>query len=88
MEFENFPSPTVSVVLDGKGIGTGSMAGRQKSGDEWQLWHFISIKGSRHIHLLSMGWVIFQRDLCCFNGIIYRKENYTSVMGLGGMSKI
>ena len=76
MEFENFPSATDSAVSDGKVIGTG-MAGRQKSGDQWQLWIFISIKGSRHIHLVSMGWGIFQRDLCCFNGIMYRKEDYT-----------
>ena len=54
MEFENFPSATVSDVTDGKGIGTGSMAGRQK-GDQWQLWIFISIKDSRHIHFHSMG---------------------------------
>ena len=37
MEFENFPSATVSAVSDGKVIGTGGMTGRQKSGDQWQL---------------------------------------------------
>ena len=74
MEFENFPSATVSAVAARKVIGTGSMAGRQTSGDQWQLWIFISMKGSRHIHLVSMGWGIFQG---CFNGIINRKEDYT-----------
>ena len=36
MKFENFPSATVrlSAVSDGKVIGTGSMTGRQKSGDQ------------------------------------------------------
>ena len=41
MEFENFPSATVSAVSDGKVIGTESMTGRQKSGYQWQLWIFI-----------------------------------------------
>ena len=36
----------------------------------------------------SMGWGIFQKGPCCFNGLIYRKEAYTEVMGHGGMSKI
>ena len=41
MEFENFPSATVSAVADGKVIGTGSMTGRHESGDQWQLWIFF-----------------------------------------------
>ena len=35
MEFEKILSVTFSAVTDGKVIGTGSMAGRLKSGDQW-----------------------------------------------------
>ena len=57
MEFENFPSVTFSAVTDGKVIGTGSMTGSKNQGinDSYGFSVCISIKGSGHIHLLSMG---------------------------------